>query len=162
MPQRNGSHPGFWVKVVMWSAKFHIVQGWQSRTAFLQVDQAAVVYAAKPIKHGRRVWWWWRERESETWVPHGVALSGLLSCCSISLVCVWRSNGTRPQKRTSLVFCTLLYECLALFLMHPPGASQQNTLFQTNSRQMQTLHSIMTSGEHSNGIAPVRELDLER
>ncbi|KAG8014227.1 ADP-ribosylation factor, partial [Nibea albiflora] len=47
-------------------------------------------------------------------------------------------------------------------VMHPPGASQQNTLFQTNSRQTQTLHSIMTSGEHSNGIAPVRELNLER
>lgn len=49
-----------------------------------------------------------------------------------------------------------------LFLVHPPGASQQNTPFQTNSRQTQTLHSIMTSVEHSNGIAPVRELNLDR
>lgn len=78
-----------------------------------------MVNAAKPIKHGRRVWWWWKGRESETWVPHRVALSSLLSCCSISLVCVWRSNGTRPYKRTRLVFCTLLYECLALFSAPP-------------------------------------------
>lgn len=49
-----------------------------------------------------------------------------------------------------------------LFFSAPPGAGQQNTLFQSNSRQMQTLHSIMTSGEHSNGIAPVRKLNLER
>lgn len=49
-----------------------------------------------------------------------------------------------------------------LFFSAPPGASQQNTLFQTNSREMQTLHSIMTSEEHSNGITPVRELNLER
>ena len=120
-----------------------------------------MVNAAKPIKHGRRVWWWW-EGGAESRVPQRAALCGLLSCCSVSLVCVWPSNGTRPYKRTSLVFCTLLYECLALFLVHPPGASQQNTLFQTNSRQTQTLHSIMTSGEHSNGVAPVSELNLER
>lgn len=70
-------------------------------------------------------------------------------------------NGTLPYKRTSLVFCTLLCECLALFSA-PPGASQQNALFQTNSRQMQTLHSIMTSGVHSNGISPARELNLRQ
>ncbi|KAM7379467.1 hypothetical protein PAMP_005014 [Pampus punctatissimus] len=59
-------------------------------------------------------------------------------------------------------FFALFFMNGLLFLVHPPGASQQKTPFQTNSRQMQTLHSIMTSGEHSNGIAPVGELNLER
>lgn len=49
-----------------------------------------------------------------------------------------------------------------LFLVRPPGARQQNTLFQTDSRQMQTLHPIMAGGEHSNGIAVVREPDGEQ
>lgn len=118
-----------------------------------------MVNAARPIKHGRKVWWWWKGRELESWVPHRAALCGLLSCCSVSLVCVWQSNGTRPYKRTSRFLHSSLWMPCS-FLVHPPGASQQNTLFQTNSRQMQTLHSIITSGEHSNGIALVRELNL--
>lgn len=59
-------------------------------------------------------------------------------------------------------FFALFFMNALLFFSAPPGASQQNTLFQTNSRQMQTLHSIMTSGEHSNGIAPVREANIAR
>lgn len=59
-------------------------------------------------------------------------------------------------------FFALFFLNALLFFSAPPGASQQNTLFQTNSREMQTLHSIMTSEEHSNGITPVRELNLER
>jgi hypothetical protein len=125
-----------------------------------------MVNAARPVKHGGRVVVVDPEG-SLSWVPYRVALSGLLSCCSEmqgGCVCVCVCGGpdaARPykkKKRTSLDFCTPLCECLALFLVHPPGASQQNTLFQSNSRQMQTLHSIMTSGVHSNGVLPVAAL----
>lgn len=98
----------------------------------------------------------------ESWVPRRVALCGLLPCCSISMVCVWRSNGTGSYKKDQPGFLHSSLRMPCSFLVHPPGAGQQNTLFQANSRQTQTLHSIMTSGEHSNGITPVRELNLQR
>lgn len=53
----------------------------------------------------------------ESRVPRRAALCGLLSCCSVSLVCVWQSNGTRPykKKRGPAWLCALSFMNALLF-----------------------------------------------
>lgn len=95
------------------------MRGWQSGTAFLLLDYGAMVNAAMPIKHGRRVWLCCEGREQSPGLLLGLHCVASSPAAPSSRFVCGSPNGAGSYKRTSLVFCTLLYECLALFSAPP-------------------------------------------
>lgn len=87
--------------------------------AFLLVDYGAMVNAAMPVKHGWRVWLCCEGREQSPGLLLGFHCVASSPAAPSSRFVCGAPNGAGSYKRTSLVFCTLLYECLALFSAPP-------------------------------------------
>lgn len=92
---------------------------WQSGMAFLLLDYGAMVNAAMPVKHGWRVWLCCEGREQSPGLLLGFHCVASSPAAPSSRFVCGAPNGAGSYKRTSLVFCTLLYECLALFSAPP-------------------------------------------
>lgn len=72
-----------------------------------------------PIKHGWRVWLCCEGREQSPGLLLGFHCVASSPAAPSSRFVCGGPNGAGSYKRTSLVFCTLLYECLALFSAPP-------------------------------------------
>lgn len=72
-----------------------------------------------PVKHGWRVWLCCEGREQSPGLLLGFHCVASSPAAPSSRFVCGAPNGAGSYKRTSLVFCTLLYECLALFSAPP-------------------------------------------